>query len=360
MASNQSFHFTVIKNSKTSSARVGEITTPHGSIQTPCFMPIATSGAIRCLTMKDLDSIGAEVLLSNTYHLYLRPGDKLIKQAGGLHKYINWNKPILTDSGGFQIFSLSKIRKITNQGVTFRSHLDGSSHLLTPETSIQIQQNLGSDIMMVLDECPPGDSNHQYASKSLDLTLNWASRCQKAKNHNWQALFGIVQGGTFKDLRLKSSEILQSMKFDGYAIGGLAVGESTEKMYEVLNYTAPSLPSDKPRYLMGVGTPENIIYAVKQGIDMFDCVLPTRNARHGYLFSSKGVIRLKREEYKDDFTRPDPNCLCYVCQNYSKSYLRHLYINKEPMSMYLNTLHNLQYYLSIFSNIRNDILNNQL
>lgn len=352
------FQFKLIKKSKKSKARAGEITTPHGIIKTPCFMPVATSGAIRCLSFKDLDELGAQITLCNTYHLHLRPSDDLIKESGGLHQFISWNKPILTDSGGFQVFSLSKTRKITDNGVEFYSHLDGSSHVLTPEKSILIQQNLGSDIMMVFDECPPGDCSYEYAKKSLDRTTQWAIRSKETNKHNKkQALFGIVQGGTYKDLRTKSAEHLQKIGFDGYAIGGLAVGESTEQMYDVLQYLSPQLPENYPRYLMGVGTPENIKYAIEQGIDMFDCVMPTRNARHGYLFSNQGIIRIKREEYKNDFSKLDPKCNCYTCQHYSKAYLRHLLINKEPMSMYLNTLHNLSFYINFVNSIRNNIIN---
>jgi len=350
-----SFSFKVIKKSNQTPARVGEITTPHGKIKTPCFMPVATASAIRCLDFKTLAEIGAQISLGNTYHLHLRPGDELIKKAGGLHKYEAWSKPILTDSGGYQVYSLAKSRKITPRGVHFQSHIDGSTHFLSPEKSIKIQQNLGSDIMMVLDECPASDCSHDYAAKSLDLTIKWAKRSKKAHTNQKQALFGIIQGGLFKDLRLKSSAQLQKIDFDGYAIGGLAVGESNQEMYKVLKYTLPTLPEGKPRYLMGVGTPENIRKAVSMGVDMFDCVLPTRNARHGFLYTSDGVVRIKQAKYKQDFTSLDPACTCYTCQNYTKSYLRHLIINNEPMSMYLNTLHNLSYYLNIMKAIRDSI-----
>ncbi|MFA4930738.1 MAG: tRNA guanosine(34) transglycosylase Tgt [Patescibacteria group bacterium] len=357
MINQSSFKFKVIKESKQSAARVGEISTPHGNIQTPCFMPIATAGAIRALDFKTLAEIGAQICLANTYHLHLRPGDQIIRKAGGLHQYISWSKPILTDSGGYQVFSLAKTRKITPRGVKFQSHIDGSPCFLSPEKSIRIQQNLGSDIMMVFDECPPSDCSHDYAQKSLNLTLKWARRCRKVHQHKNQALFGIVQGGLFHDLRLQSSARLQEINFDGYAIGGLAVGESNSQMYDVLNYTVPTLPTNKPRYLMGVGTPENIQQAINMGVDMFDCVLPTRNARHGYLYTSGGIIKIKQTQYKNDLATLDPQCHCYTCANYSKSYLRHLLINKEPMSMYLNTLHNLSFYIGMFKNMRQQLLN---
>jgi len=354
---NKGFSFKILKNSATSAARAGEIVTPHGTIKTPCFMPVATAGAIRCLDFDSLAEIGAEICLGNTYHLHLRPGDELIRQSGGLHQFINWPRPILTDSGGFQVYSLAKTRRITPRGVHFQSHIDGSRHFLSPEKSIQIQQNLGSDIMMVFDECPPSTSTYEYTSKSLDLTIKWARRSKKAHTNPDQALFGIVQGGLFKDLRLKSAAQLQEIGFDGYAIGGLAVGESHQDMYKVLKYTVPALPTDKPRYLMGVGTPENIKKAVSLGVDMFDCVLPTRNARHGFLYTSTGIVRIKQAKYKKDFAPLDSRCSCPTCRHYSRAYLRHLIINNEPMSMYLNTLHNLSYYLNMMQDIRNSINN---
>lgn len=358
------FKFKIIKQSKFSAARVGEITTPHGKIQTPCFMPVATAGALRCLDTKTLEKdLHSEILLSNTYHLYLRPGDRIIKEAGGLHQFMNWSKPILTDSGGYQVYSLAKTRKITPKGVYFSSHIDGSKHFLSPEKSIKIQQNLGSDIMMVLDECPPSKSSKDYTEKSVDLTTKWAKRCknqhEKQKNIHHQALFGIVQGALFPDLRKKSASDLLKIGFDGYAIGGLAVGESPAEMYKVLQYTVPLLPKSQPRYLMGVGTPENITTATKYGIDMLDCVLPTRNARHGYLFTSEGIIRIKQQKYKNDFSPLDKSCHCHTCQNYSRAYLRHIFVNNEPLSMYLNSIHNLTFYLQLIKNIRQNILNEQ-
>lgn len=357
------FKFKIIKKSKKTNARVGEITTPHGIIQTPCFMPVATAGAIRCLDTKTLDKdLCSQILLANTYHLHLRPGDNIVKASGGLHKYINWPKPILTDSGGYQIFSLAKTRKITPKGAYFSSHIDGSKHFLSPEKSIKIQQNLGSDIMMVLDECPPSDCSFEYAKNSLDLTIKWAKRCKKQHQsikNSKQAIFGIVQGALYPDLRKKSVQELINIGFDGYAIGGLAVGETSNEMYKVLEYTTPLLPTNKPRYLMGVGKPENILESIKYGIDMFDCVMPTRNARHGYLFTSKGTVKIKQKKYKNDFGILDENCSCSTCRNYTPSYLRHLLINKEPLSMYLNTIHNLSYYLDMIKQIRQQIIDEE-
>ncbi len=354
------FQFKIIKQSKKSQARVGEIITPHGKINTPCFMPVATAGAIRCLDTPTLDhTLKNQILLGNTYHLHLRPGDQLIKESGGLHKFMNWPKPILTDSGGYQVYSLSKTRKITPKGVYFSSHLDGSLHFLSPEKSIKIQQNLGSDIMMVLDECPDSKCSKQYAAQSLELTLRWAKRSKKQyqkQTNNKQALFGIVQGALYSDLRQSSAQSLIDIGFDGYAIGGLAVGESSSEMYQVLSYTTPILPPNQPRYLMGVGTPENISHAIDYGVDMFDCVMPTRNARHGYLYTSKGIIRIKQAQYQRDFSPLDSKCLCSTCQNYSRAYLRHIFINNEPLSMLLNTIHNLTFYLNFVSSIRQKIL----
>jgi queuine tRNA-ribosyltransferase len=350
-----SFSFKIKHQSTNSAARVGEITTPHGRIQTPCFMPIATSGAIRCLDWATLDQIGAEICLSNTYHLHLRPGDELIKEAGGLHQFTSWPKPILTDSGGYQVFSLAKTRRLSAEGVVFQSHLDGRTINLTPEKSIAIQQNLGSDIMMALDECPSSRAELSYLKQSLNLTLDWAQRCKNVHTNQEQALFGIAQGGLNKELRLESAARLQEIGFDGYAIGGLAVGETAEEMYKVLSYTVPALPASQPRYLMGVGTPENIRTAVSLGVDMFDCVLPTRNARHGYLYTTAGVLRLANERYKNDHGPVDSKCPGACCQRYSRAYLRHLHINHEPMSMYLNTLHNLTHYLRLMAQLREEI-----
>jgi len=356
---------------KSGNARLGTLKTVHGKIDTPFFMPIATVGAIKGLTTDEIKDSGAQILLSNTYHLHLRPGEDIVKKAGGLHKFMNWDGPILTDSGGYQVFSLSKIRKLKDDGVEFQSHLDGKKIFLTPEKAIDIQMKLGSDIMMVLDECPAAEKDRKYVEKSLKLTTEWAKRCQtffnKKRRDSINAvsttnvgktsrlLFGIVQGGMFPDLRELSAKQLVEIGFDGYAIGGLSVGEPNKVMYKIIEKTIPHLPEDKPRYLMGVGTPEDILEAVSRGIDMFDCVLPTRNARHGYLFTSKGVVRIRNEQYKEDFTPLDKKCDCYTCKNFTKAYLRHLFISNEILSLRLNTLHNVAFYLRLMSDIRGAI-----
>ena len=350
----------MFKLNKTSgSARSGTLKTAHGEIKTPFFMPIATVGAIKGLTTDEIGDLGGQIILSNTYHLHLRPGEDTVEKAGGLHKFMNWNGPILTDSGGYQIFSLAGIRKLKDDGVEFQSHLNGDKIFLTPEKAIEIQMKLDSDIIMVLDECPAADKDKKYVEKSLELTTKWAKRCKtfhatRNTQHATQ-LFGIVQGGMHADLRKQSAKELVEIGFDGYAIGGLSVGEPNEVMYEMLDETIPSLPEDKPRYLMGVGTPLDILEAVSRGVDMFDCVLPTRNARHGYLFTSNGVVRIRNEQYKEDFTPLDPNCDCYTCKNFTKAYLRHLFIANEILSLRLNTLHNIAFYLKLMSDIRKSI-----
>ncbi len=340
-------------------ARRGTLKTAHGEIQTPFFMTIGTVGAVKGLIPDEVRDLGGQVILSNTYHLHLRPGEDVIEKAGGLHKFMNWDGPILTDSGGYQVFSLSKIRKLKDDGVEFQSHLDGEKIFLTPEKAIEIQQKLGSDIMMCLDECPAADADRKYVEKSLELTTKWAARCQtfhesQITNHKSQ-LFGIVQGGMHADLREKSAKQLTEIGFDGYAIGGLSVGEPSPVMYEMIDATTPYLPEDKPRYLMGVGTPQDILEAVERGIDMFDCVLPTRNARHGHMFTSKGVVRLKQSALKEDFTPLDPDCDCYTCKNYTKAYLRHLFTTNEVLSLRLNTYHNVAFYLNLMRQIRQAI-----
>lgn len=348
---------TIYKSIKTDgNARLGQINTQRGNINTPAFILVGTSATIKAMNQDELKELGAEIVLSNTYHLYLRPGHEVIKELGGLHKFMNWQGPILTDSGGFQVFSLSPLRKINGDGVTFKSHLDGSTHFITPEMVMEIQAALGSDIAMAFDECTPYPASREYTLNSLKLTTKWARRCLDAKNEN-QALFAIVQGGTYNDLRKQSAEELITMGFDGYALGGLSVGEPKELMYEVINYITPLLPQDKPRYLMGIGDLLDVLEAVSAGIDMFDCVMPTRNARNGTLFTSEGRISIKREEFKTDPTPLDPNCECYTCKNYSKAYLRHLFMNKEILSMRLNTLHNLHFYLDFFKKIRDAIAN---
>ncbi len=339
-------------------ARHASLKTAHGEIQTPFFMTIGTVGAIKGLIPSELGDLGGQVILSNTYHLHLRPGQDVVKNAGGLHHFMNWQGPILTDSGGYQVFSLSKIRKLTEEGVEFRSHLDGSKIFLTPEKAIEIQMKIGSDIMMCLDECPPYPADREYIKKSLELTTRWAKRCanyRQQSNVNGQLLFGIVQGGMYADLRRKSAKELIEIGFDGYAVGGLSVGEPNDVMYKILNEVIPALPDDKPRYLMGVGTPQDILEAVERGIDMFDCVLPTRNARHGYLYTSKGVVRIRNLEFKEDFTPLDSHCECYTCKNFTKAYLRHLYKANEILGLRLNTLHNVAFYLNLMAQIRRAI-----
>jgi len=349
---------------KSGNARRGILKTAHGEIQTPFFMTIGTAGAIKGLIPDEVRELGGEVILANTYHLHLRPGEEIVAKAGGLHKFMNWDGPILTDSGGYQVFSLSKIRKLKADGVEFQSHIDGKKIFLTPEKCIEIQQRLGSDIMMCLDECAPYPAERKYVEKSLELTTEWAHRCQirniatrarEAKFEIRNLLFGIVQGGTYPDLREKSAKQLVQIGFDGYAIGGLSVGEPAKLMYEMLDATIPHLPTDKPRYLMGVGTPENILEAVSRGIDMFDCVLPTRNARHGHLFTSAGVVRIKNEKYTEDFAPLDPECGCYTCKNYTKAYLRHLFTSNEILSLRLNTLHNVAFYQDLMKKVREAI-----
>lgn len=350
----QNFRFELIKTDN--SARLGRVITERGVVNTPAFLPVGTVGTVKALTSDELKELGAEIVLSNTYHLYLRPGHEVIKELGGLHRFMNWDGPILTDSGGFQVFSLSPLRRINDEGVEFRSHLDGSTHFLTPELVMEIQSAIGSDIAMIFDECAPYPSTRDYVIKSVQLTTRWARRCKESRSHQ-QVLFGIVQGGMYKDLRKQSAEELIEVGFDGYAIGGLSVGEPKGLMYEIINYTVPLLPADKPRYLMGVGDLLDVLEAVSAGVDMFDCVMPTRNARNGTLFTSKGRISIKREEFKKDPEPLDPNCTCYTCRNYSRAYLRHLFMNKEILSMRLNTLHNLHFYLDFFRRMRDAIQN---
>ncbi len=357
--------FKVLKQSKKSYARVGKLTTKHGVINTPFFMPIATRAAIKTLTTDEMKELGAEIILSNTYHLLLRPGDEIIKKSGGLHEFMKWPKPILTDSGGYQVFSLSKFRKISDQGVEFRSEIDGKKIFLTPEKAISIQKNLGSDIMMCLDECPGYGASKKKVEQVIERTTEWAKRCKdkfqisNVKSQN--LLFGIIQGGVFKDLREKSLDDLINIGFDGYAIGGLAVGEPTKEMYKVLDFLKDKLPKNKPHYLMGVGYPEQIVGAVKRGIDMFDCVIPTRHARHGDLFvwkndSLKGkfyeTIAISKGKYANDFQPLDNNCNCYACKNFTHAYLHHLYKTKEMLYYRLATIHNIKFYLDLMKKIR--------
>ncbi|MBZ4682873.1 MAG: tRNA guanosine(34) transglycosylase Tgt [Fusobacteriales bacterium] len=345
---------------KNGKARAGEISTPHGNIKTPVFMPVGTQATVKTMTPEELEKIGAEIILGNTYHLYLRPSDELVAKFGGLHKFMNWNKPILTDSGGFQVFSLGSLRKITEEGVNFRSHIDGSKHFISPEKSISIQNNLGSDIMMAFDECPPGLADREYMKDSLERTTRWAKRCIEAnKNSDKQGLFAIVQGGIYEDLRDQSLNELIEMDehFSGYAIGGLAVGEPREDMYRILDYITPKLPEEKPRYLMGVGEPLDMLEAVANGVDMMDCVQPSRIGRHGTVFTKYGRLVIKNASYSED-TRPlDEDCDCYVCKNYTRGYIRHLFKTGEILGQRLATYHNLYFLIKMMNNARDAILN---
>jgi queuine tRNA-ribosyltransferase len=354
------FKFELIKKDPLSKARLGKIETAHGLITTPAFLPVGTQGTVKSLTPEELVEIGVEAILGNTYHLYLRPGHETIGRLGGLHKFIHWERPILTDSGGYQVYSLGGLRKISEEGVTFHSHLDGSIHILTPEKVIDIQRTLGSDIAMVLDECIPYPSPYEYVKASTSLTARWAKRCLQVRQDADPALFAIVQGGIYRDLRQESAQALIEMDFHGYAIGGLSVGEPKSMMLDVLEGTIPLLPERNPRYLMGVGTPEDILDAVMLGIDLFDCVLPTRNARNGTLFTSLGKISIKQAQYAEDETPVDLTCSCYSCRHYSRAYLRHLYLANEILSSRLNTIHNIFYYMDLMKQIREAIRENRL
>jgi len=353
--------FKLLKEATDCSARLGEIKTPHGVIETPVFMPVGTKATVKAMTPEEVRDLGAQIILSNTYHLYLKPGHKLIEEAGGLHKFMNWHGPILTDSGGFQVFSLGDLRKITEEGVEFKSHIDGSTHFISPEKSIEIQNSLGSDIMMCFDECTPYPSDYDYAKNSMERTTRWARRC-KDYHKDWdrQALFGIIQGGMYKDLREKSVKDIVDIGFSGYAIGGLSVGEPMDLMCDILGFTAPLLPKDKPRYLMGVGSPDYLFEAVIRGIDMADCVLPTRIARNGLVMTSHGKLTIRNAEYKRDFGKLDPECDCYTCTNYSRAYIRHLFNVNEILAARLATIHNLYFLIKLMENIRKAIREDRL
>jgi queuine tRNA-ribosyltransferase len=335
-------------------ARRGRLHTPHGVIETPVFMPVGTQGSVKAVAPDDLRSLGAQIILGNTYHLMLRPGEKLVQKLGGLHKFIAWERPMLTDSGGFQVYSLSTNRKITEEGAAFQSHLDGAKHMLSPERSIEIQQALGADVIMAFDECPPSDSERPYLEQSLDRTTRWLSRCVKAwKSDGPSALFGIVQGGTHEDLRKRHiEEVCAFGELPGFALGGYAVGETPEAMHAGVAFSAPLLPKDKPRYLMGVGTPIDLVTCIGAGVDMFDCVLPTRTARHGLLFTSQGKVQIKNAKYIDDEGPLDPKCPCYTCRTFSRAYLRHLFVAQELVALRLNSLHNLSYFLRLVDDAR--------
>lgn len=356
-------NFKLLQTDLNSNARAGLIETAHGKVETPIFMPVGTVASVKAVHFHELkEDIRAQIILGNTYHLYLRPGLEILGQAGGLHRFMGWDRPILTDSGGFQVFSLSANRKLTEEGAYFSSHIDGSKHLFTPEKVVDIQRIIGSDIMMAFDECPPGDASYDYAKKSMELTHQWLKRGYKhfqvteGKYGYFQSFFPIVQGCVYPDLRKQSAEYITSVGADGNAIGGLAVGEPVEKMYEMIEVVNEILPQDKPRYLMGVGTPINILESIERGVDMFDCVMPTRNGRNGMLFTSEGIMNMRNEKWKNDFSPLDPNGTSYVDRAYTKAYLRHLFVSKELLAMQIASVHNLAFYLWLVKEARQHIL----
>ena len=354
--------FELLHTDPSSRARAGLITTDNGVIETPIFMPVGTAASVKGIFHRDLEDVGAQIILANTYHLYLRPGTQVLEAAGGIHGFSTWQRPVLTDSGGFQVFSLAACRKLTEEGCRFSSHIDGSKHLFTPENVIDTQRSIGADIMMAFDECPPGDSDYRYAARSLDLTHRWLERCfnryhSTAPKYGYhQSLFPIVQGCVYPELRVRSAEFVQQFNADGYAIGGLAVGEPTDKMYEMVEIVNDVLPTDRPRYLMGVGTPVNLLENIERGVDMFDCVMPTRNGRNGMLFTSEGIINIRNEKWKNDFSPIDPAGTAFVDTLYSKAYLRHLNISGEMMAAQIASLHNIGFYLWLVKEARRRIL----
>ena len=354
--------YELLHECKQTGARHGVIHTPHGDIQTPVFMPVGTQATVKSMTPEELkEEVKAEIILSNTYHLYLRPGSKLVKEAGGLHNFMNWDRPILTDSGGFQVFSLGDLRTIHEDGVEFKSHLDGSKHFFSPESVMEVEENLGADIIMAFDECCPYPSTYEYTKLSMERTTRWAKRCKDAHTTiDKQALFGIIQGGFYKDLRKISTEDLISLDFPGYAIGGISVGEPKEEFLDILKYTTPMMPENKPRYLMGVGTPDYLIEAALSGIDMCDCVLPTRLARHGTALTSNGKLVIRNATYEKDWGKLDEECDCYTCQNYSRAYIRHLVKTNEILGIRLISLHNLRFLTRLMENVREAIENDNL
>jgi queuine tRNA-ribosyltransferase len=352
--------FTLIRQDRDNKARVGKIATAHGEFDTPCFMPVGTQGTVKAISPQELNESGARIILSNAYHLFLRPGSEVIKKAGGLHKFMSWDRPILTDSGGYQIFSLALLRKVHKDGVEFQSHIDGMKHFLTPEDVIQIQLDLGSDIMMPLDECVHYPCSKDHAEVAMNKTIEWAGRSKSACHKKEQALFGIIQGATYEDLRKVCAKELIDMGFDGYAIGGVSVGEPRNLIYNIVNFVVDLLPQDKPRYLMGVGLPEDIIEAVEDGIDMFDCVVPTRYGRNGSAFTSIGKLTIRNAPYTEDFRPLDPNCSCYCCRNFSRAYLRHLFNTEEILGLRLVSLHNIHFYLGLMRKIRDAIHKDKL
>ncbi|KKM09222.1 queuine tRNA-ribosyltransferase [Clostridiales bacterium PH28_bin88] len=352
--------FDVIKVCQHTGARAGVLTTPHGFVPTPVFMPVGTLATVKTMTPEELVEVGARIILSNTYHLYLRPGHELIAEAGGLHRFMHWDGPVLTDSGGFQVFSLGDFRELSDDGVTFRSHIDGSSHFFSPEKATEIQMALGSDIAMAFDECPPYPCTWEEARRAVERTNRWAERCLKAHRGNGQVMFGIVQGSAYRDLREASARAITSLDFPGYAVGGLSVGEPKPLMYETLDYTVPLLPAEKPRYLMGVGSPDCLVEGVLRGIDMFDCVLPTRIARNGTVLTSRGKLVVRNAEYARDFRPLDPQCGCYTCRHYTRAYVRHLIKCNEILGLRLTTIHNLHFLISLMDDVRQAILDDRL
>ena len=353
--------YELLHECKQTGARRGVIHTPHGDIQTPIFMPVGTQATVKSMTPEELkEEVKAQIILSNTYHLYLRPGQEIVKEAGGLHNFMKWDRPILTDSGGFQVFSLSSLRKITEEGVAFHSHLDGSKHLFTPESVMKTEEDLGADIIMAFDECCPYPSTYEYTKNSMERTTRWAKRCKEAHTTENQALFGIIQGGFFEDLRKKSAEDLIALDLPGYAIGGISVGEPKEEFLKMLYYTTPLMPKDKPRYLMGVGTPDYLIEAALAGIDMCDCVLPTRIARNGTALTSHGKVVVRNATYERDWTPLDLECDCYTCKNYTRAYIRHLVKANEILGVRLLSIHNLRFLTRLMENIRTAIENDRL
>ncbi|KGR83434.1 tRNA guanosine(34) transglycosylase Tgt [Lysinibacillus odysseyi] len=353
--------YELIKTCKQTGARLGIVHTPHGSFETPTFMPVGTQATVKAMSPEELKEMNAGIILSNTYHLWLRPGNDIVKEAGGLHKFMNWDRPILTDSGGFQVFSLSQFRKIEEEGVHFRNHLNGDKLFLSPEKAMEIQNDLGSDIMMAFDECPPYPATHEYMLKSVDRTTRWAKRCKEAHQRpDEQGLFGIIQGGEYEDLRRRSAEALVELDFPGYAVGGLSVGEPKDVMNRVLDFTTPLMPADKPRYLMGVGSPDSLIDGSIRGIDMFDCVLPTRIARNGTLMTSEGRMVIKNAKYARDFRPIDENCDCYTCKNYTRAYVRHLLRTEETFGLRLTSYHNLRFLIKLMEDVRQAIREDRL
>ncbi len=352
--------FELLYESKETQARLGRLTTAHGVVETPVFMPVGTQATVKTISPHELKDINAEIILSNTYHLYLRPGHKLIEEAGGLHSFMSWDKPILTDSGGFQVFSLADLRDIKEEGVTFRSHIDGSKHFFTPEKAMEIQMSLGSDIAMAFDICAPYPCSYEYALEASDRTTRWAKRCAEFHNHEYQSVFGIIQGSMYPELRKKSAQEITDMDFPGYGIGGLSVGEPKEIMYEMLDHTVIEIPKNKPRYLMGVGSPDCLLEGVKRGVDMFDCVLPTRIARNGTVMTSTGKVVVRNAKYAKDWEPLDPNCNCYTCTNYSRAYIRHLIKANETLGIRLTTIHNLYFLINLMKEVRKAIREERL